>query len=252
MIQCLSCGENNPDEYKHCGKCGATLVLYPVSQTDASDASHFSGENYGTKEQGAPPSSHRMRMILSGIIAVGVVIVCCSIGLIGGTIVGSWYPAPAAPAAANPLPTRTLYALAVTGAVPTATASPGEVITSTTTSQTAFQKWSASQVVAAFRAARLEASNPRPMTQEDYAQVPQVATEAIRFFMPSLGGTKGGHVFSFADDADLQTVRAYYQNGNSAAKPPWIFVRDNILVQINGELSSAQAQRYQSALKAMK
>ena len=90
------------------------------------------------------------------------------------------------------------------------------------------------------------------MSQEDYGPIPMAATEAIRFFVPSLGGTKGGRVYSFATDADLETVRKYYQSGSGVAKPPWLFVRDNILVQINGELSSAQAQRYQSALKAMK
>ena len=80
------------------------------------------------------------------------------------------------------------------------------------------------------------------MSQEDYGPIPMVAAEAIRFFVPSLGGTKGGRVYSFATDADLETVRKYYQSGNGTAKPPWLFVRDNILVQINGELSSAQAQ----------
>ena len=90
------------------------------------------------------------------------------------------------------------------------------------------------------------------MTQEDYGQVPMVAEEAIRFFVPSLGGTKGGRVYSFVTNANLETVRKYYQGGGGAAKPPWIFVRDNILVQISGDLSSTQAQRYQAALKTMK
>jgi len=114
------------------------------------------------------------------------------------------------------------------------------------------KQWTTAQVLAAFKTARLEAANPRPMTKEDYGQIPMVATEAIRFFVPSLGGTKGGHVFSFATAADLETIRKYYQNDSGAAKPPWVFAKDNILIQINGELSNAQAQRYQSALNAIK
>jgi len=90
------------------------------------------------------------------------------------------------------------------------------------------------------------------MTKEDYGQVPMVATEAIRFFLPSLGESKGGRVYSFANNTELEKVRTYYLSAKGAAVPPWIFVRDNILLQINGELPSEEAVKYMSALNSMK
>jgi hypothetical protein len=264
VIQCPSCGKINPEEYKHCGTCGTALVVAPKSQSAPDYASHPSYRDHRTMESDSPSSSRRARMILFGIIAVGLVF-GCAVCLCGGALL-SWSTL-TAPAASAPLPTRTPRALAPAASASliasASTPSPQDSISLappalqnssaiTPTAATGLKQWTTAQVLAAFKAARLEAANPRPMSQEDYGQVPMVATEAIRFFVPSLGGTKGGHVYSFATDADLETVRKYYQNGSGAAKPPWIFVRDNILVQLNGELSSAQAQRYQSALKAMK
>ena len=264
MIQCPSCGKINPEEYQHCGTCGTALAVAPKSQSTPDNESHPSFRDQGTMESSSPPSSRSTRTIIFGIVAAGLVL-GCAVCLCGGALL-SWSMLNA-PVASAPLVTRTPRALTpaasasliATASTPApqdsnslapATLQNSNAITPTSTSGS--KQWTTAQVLAAFKAARLEATNPRPMSQEDYGQVPMVATEAIRFFMPSLGGTKGGHVFSFATDADLETVRKYYQNGSGAAKPPWIFVRDNILVQINGELSSAQAQRYQSALKAMK
>ncbi len=90
------------------------------------------------------------------------------------------------------------------------------------------------------------------MTNDDYGSVPRVATEAIRFFLPSLGGQKGGRVYSFDNASDLQTVKQYYESGASgAASRPWIFVKDNILVQITGELPENRAKQYQAALNML-
>jgi hypothetical protein len=45
----------------------------------------------------------------------------------------------------------------------------------------------------------------------------------------------------------------YYEKGLSGlASPPWIFVKDNILVQINGDLSKELAKQYQDALNVMR
>lgn len=88
------------------------------------------------------------------------------------------------------------------------------------------------------------------MTQEDYGSVPQVAQEGIRFFLPSLGGNKGGRIYSFASNSDLQAVKQYY--AAQSGTPPWIFVRANILVQIHGDLPKDRALQYQGALNAMK
>lgn len=113
------------------------------------------------------------------------------------------------------------------------------------------KNWTTSQVTNAFRRAKLEISNPRPMTNDDYGNVPHLATEAIRFFLPTLGGQKGGRIYDFASASDLQTVKRYYDSGSGAASPPWVFVRDNILVQITGDLPENRAKLYQAALNSL-
>lgn len=88
------------------------------------------------------------------------------------------------------------------------------------------------------------------MTIDDYGTVPRVANEAARFFIPSLGGQKGGHIYSFLNAKDLQTVQQYYAAQSGA--PPHILIRDNILVQIHSDLSPSLATRYQNALNALR
>ena len=104
-------------------------------------------------------------------------------------------------------------------------------------------------VIDSFLAAGLEAERARPMEPDDYGEAPQVATEGTRFFMPFLGGSQGGRVMSFANQEDLNQVLTYYQNIESLP-PPWLFVKDNVLVQLHGDLTEAEAAEYEAALTA--
>ena len=135
------------------------------------------------------------------------------------------------------------------------TATP-EAAASTTSASTPqpFIKWTAQQVVEAFLAAGLEVSDPRPMTTGDYGLVPMLAVEGKRFFIPSVCVDCGGRIMSFTNQEDLTIVQNYYaQMGRfGAVLYSWIFVKDNILVQINGELPEQNAQMYQAALDNLK
>jgi len=117
-----------------------------------------------------------------------------------------------------------------------------------------FQKWTTSQVAQAFKDAGLEYQDPKLMTKVDYGISPMSATEGIHFLVPSVCSDCGGRIFSFATEQDLKISQTYYENlgKNSAAFFSWVFVKDNILVQINGDLPEDKAKLYQNALDSLK
>ncbi len=119
---------------------------------------------------------------------------------------------------------------------------------------TTFQKWTTAQVVEAFQVAGLEVENPRPMTKNDYGMAPMRAVEATRFLIPSLCPDCGGRIFSFATRDDLEITKKYYEElgKSSALFFSWVFAKDNILVQINGDLPEARAREYENALNALR
>ena len=116
-----------------------------------------------------------------------------------------------------------------------------------------FQKWNNSQVIAAFTAAGLEVENPRPMSKpQDYGNAPTASTEGTQFTVPSLGeGGGGGHVYSFASEDDLERMVQYYANA-STDNFSWVYVRDNILVHIDGQLPEEKAKQYEAALGSVR
>jgi hypothetical protein len=134
----------------------------------------------------------------------------------------------------------------------TPTPEPTETLEATATP--AFQVLSIEQVVEAFRSAGLEVENPHPMLREDFGLVPYVAMEATRFLVPSICPDCGGRIFSFANVQDLELTKNYYDElgRQSAMLFSWVFVKDNILVQINGDLPETQAREYENALENLK
>ena len=91
------------------------------------------------------------------------------------------------------------------------------------------------------------------MTMDDYGLAPMTAVEGTRFFIPSLCEGCGGRAFSFTSLDDLEMMRAYYDEWGrvSAAFFSWVLVKDNILIQINGDLSEERARQYEAALDTM-
>lgn len=121
------------------------------------------------------------------------------------------------------------------------------------TPTSAFQKWTSSQAIEAFKAAGLEAEDTHPMTKDDYGMAPMVAVEGIRFLIPSLCDDCGGRVLSFDSPDDLEKTKAFYVTlgEESAWLFSWVFTRDNILVQINGDLPQERALEYEAALESL-
>lgn len=104
-------------------------------------------------------------------------------------------------------------------------------------------------VISAFRSAGLEAENPTPMGPKDFGLAPYVC-RGTRFLIPSLGEDSGGRVLSCPSTGDRDAIAAYYVGlgKRSAALFSWVFVKGNVVVQINGDLDEALARKYESAI----
>lgn len=121
-------------------------------------------------------------------------------------------------------------------------------------SPTPKSQWTIEDASNAITSAGLEFASPRKMVKDDYGWAPMVATEGVRFLIPSLGTDKGGRLYTFANTDDRDTTHNYVVNlgRSSAAFFSWTFVKDNVLLQINGDLPEDQARRYEAALLGMK
>ncbi len=132
----------------------------------------------------------------------------------------------------------------------------GIIVTLAITGSPPFQqKTKGQQVVDLFNSAGLEAKNPTPMKKEDFGPTPQVAIEAIHFYAPSIDntGTAGGRVMVFSSQRDLEIVRDYYIGLGDSSRLffSWVFIKDNVLVQINGDLPQLKALQYDAALNKL-
>jgi hypothetical protein len=114
-----------------------------------------------------------------------------------------------------------------------------------------FIKWNSSNVVSKFKENGLEAEGLREMTRQDYGMAPLSAIEGTRFLIPSLCPDCGGRIFSFQNQEDLDLMKNYYEGlgRQSAFLFSWVFIKDNILVQINGDLSEERAREYENVLQ---
>ncbi|MBP8055078.1 MAG: hypothetical protein KA314_04520 [Chloroflexi bacterium] len=107
-------------------------------------------------------------------------------------------------------------------------------------------------VVAAFKAAGLEAEDPYIMTKDDYGLAPFVGT-GTRFFLPSLCDDCGGRIIITDNNEDTEAIREYYVTlgETSAAFFSWVTVRDNVVLQMNGDLPEESFHQYETVLNGM-
>jgi hypothetical protein len=150
--------------------------------------------------------------------------------------------------------TGTPYIIVVTATQPPATATPEPTSTPQQTPTSTFAKWTVAQAENAIQAAGLEFGDPRPMTKDDYGLAPMSAKEAVHFLVPSVCSDCGGRLYSFSSQDDLNRMKEYYDKLGQASAMffSWVFVKDNILIQINGDMKDAQAKQYEAALNNMK
>ena len=114
--------------------------------------------------------------------------------------------------------------------------------------------YTADQAVAAFKAAGLPADNPQPMGAKEYGAGPMLG-KGIIFQPTGLCEKCNVRVIAFENDADLQKLKAYYDDlgKGSALLASHTFVHGNLLVQMAARqgVSDADAKRYEAALKTV-
>lgn len=251
-MTCHNCGADNPPTYKFCQNCGEEFALIAAPANPPPLTTFPGSRREGNKS-----------LLFPAIGAVALVCMCLCGLLFAGSYIAGDPNSVFEQSSARPSPTRRVTSTPAddtqdtsssTSSTPNALAPalpPSPNIGDATTSAAAtFDKWKAAQVESAFRNARLEIATPRTMTSDDYGAVPRVAKEGVRFFIPSLGGQKGGRIYTFSTAKDLQTVQQYY--ASQSGTPPWIFVKDNILVQIHSDLPENRANQYKNALNTFR
>jgi hypothetical protein len=146
----------------------------------------------------------------------------------------------------TPPPTYTPYPTTVPSATP--------LPPTPTQMKPTFQKWNSAEVIAAFRAAGLEVGDTWTLKKDDLGMAPMIYVEGTRFLVPSVCADCGGKVFDFAKLDDLDRTREYYVELGEASAVffSWTFVKDNILLQINGDLPEDKARAYEATLGSLK
>ncbi|WP_458353427.1 hypothetical protein [Peribacillus frigoritolerans] len=109
-------------------------------------------------------------------------------------------------------------------------------------------------VINTFKEEGLEAEEARKMTKDDYGMAPMKAEEAKIVLLPSVCEDCGGRIFSFENEDDLLQTKAYYDEmgKESAILFSWTLNKDNILVQLNGDLPEEKYNEYKKALENIK
>lgn len=116
-----------------------------------------------------------------------------------------------------------------------------------------FNKWSITEVVNSFQGNGLEIANIKPVSEEDYSSLPVGPEQGIKFSIPSIREDAVGCILSFDDKYDLEKVKKHYQSLNKKGELySWTFVKDNILLVLDGAIQEAKAREYERALYDLK
>jgi hypothetical protein len=95
------------------------------------------------------------------------------------------------------------------------------------------------------------AENAKEMTKDDFGMAPMKSDEAKIFSIPSMDGN--GRILSYENDEDLEEMKEYYDKlgeGN-AMFFSWTIKKDNILIQLNGDLPEEDFNKYKEKLESM-
>jgi hypothetical protein len=195
-----------------------------------------------------------LKRLFFAIALLGLILSACSAQPDTGAIQTAIAQTQSAAPATQPPPTQTPYIIVVTATQPPATSTPEPTSTPQATATPTFAKWSVDQAVKAIQGAGLEFTDPRPMTKDDYGLAPMSAKEAVHFLVPSVCSDCGGRLYSFSSQDDLNRMKEYYDKLGQASAMffSWVFVKDNILIQINGDMIENQARKYEAALNDLK
>lgn len=122
-------------------------------------------------------------------------------------------------------------------------------------SSVSFQQWHTIDVLQAFQAAKLPVEIPQLSKDERDLFANEMAVESRQFVIPNQGDPllARGIIFSFQNESDLQEIQDYYAALGKELPQygSWVFVKENLLLQINRNVPEAVAQRYAEALNLL-
>jgi hypothetical protein len=148
----------------------------------------------------------------------------------------------------TPYPTYTPYPTFTP--LPTFTPTITPTATPEVTATPVFEKWTIKQAESALYAAGAEYVSPSKINPGDLGVAPNTFKEGIHFLVPSLCTDCGGRLFSFSTPGGLSAMRSYYVGlgQQSSLFFSWVYVKDNILIQINGEYPEDLAKVFKRGL----
>lgn len=110
------------------------------------------------------------------------------------------------------------------------------------------------QVLSQIKAAGLEAESVSTMEAGDYGMAPFLCQEgARRFLIPSLGEDNGGRLFVCANADDATKLKTYYDELGKASAMFFshTYQKGGVVVQLNGQLDKATADKYGAVVAAL-
>lgn len=115
------------------------------------------------------------------------------------------------------------------------------------------RQWTAHDVLQAFHAAGLPYEIPSLPKDERDAFSSWMQVETKPFQIPNQGADANGMVLCFKNSRDLRRMQDYYTAlGNALPQyRSWVFVQDNVLLQINRSVPEAVAARYAASLEGL-
>ena len=118
-----------------------------------------------------------------------------------------------------------------------------------------FQRWQTTDAVQAFQAVGLPIEILQLSKDERDLFSNQVTLQSKQFVIPAQGDPTlaRGIIFSFQNEKDLQQVRDYYMalDNSLPQYASWLFVKDNLLLQINRNVPAEVAKQYAEALNLL-
>ena len=143
--------------------------------------------------------------------------------------------------------TNRLFVLLIAIALLLSACAPNEI-----KSSASLQQWHTNDALQAFQAADLPVEIPQLSKDERDLFSNEMALESRQFVIPAQGDPTlaRGIIFSFQNERDLQEIQDYYAALGYALPQynSWIFIKDNLLLQINHNIPEAVAKQYAEAL----
>lgn len=108
-------------------------------------------------------------------------------------------------------------------------------------------------IVTEFHEAGLEIEAPTQSIREEHGLANLGFKDVRHILVPALGEGEGGYLFLFEDKADLEKLKAYYEEpGKSTLMPNSLaYAQDNILLQMSDQMSQTEFDRYVEVIKGL-